>query len=531
MAVILEKTKSTYGNPYAYYKLETTSVSDRTANSVKVTYKITSNLASSGSSLGVGYSLDARIYTNGSWSDYISVKASSDSWSGTTEHTKTITLTTTGISSSATKLTNVKFQVKSYANDKCCQLNTISCKDITIPTGHQAPDIDVNGIQVTENVTYLKNTIGIDNDDFINGVSIKTFTISATPYDGATITKFTLQNGSYSEETTNITNNSGTITMNFQTHPITITPSSSTLSGSYDRIVFTISATDSSGGVATSTFYYNVTMMNYGEYNKPTIIPTNVTAKRDGQLTGKVNLNASGTYPIEIGTGNHTQSLTPTLTMNVYETGSSTLVFTRNITTSDTEFVLSGTSWTLTNLQIGATSGTNYFNPQKMYDIVLSVNDAVTTNVSTITPYSYTANVLQGEPTWVEYKDRVDFKRITRQRGEIYGETELYNDPSGSTSSITLNDSVSNYTYLEIFYGWSGFGHQSTRCYVPLGGNVNLGTIVVNNGAIYWAESEWTPTTNKINLSKGEYWRLQTSGSGTRSTTNQISIYRVVGYK
>lgn len=108
---------------------------------------------------------------------------------------------------------------------------------------------------------------------------------------------------------------------------------------------------------------------------------------------------------------------------------------------------------------------------------------------------------------------------------------ELYNNTSGSITSITLTDDVSNYAYLEIIYGWATFGSKSTRYDVALGGNVNLDTSALNNNYIYWASSEWTPTTNKINLAKGEYWRLGTSGSGTRNTNNRISIYKVIGYK
>jgi len=108
---------------------------------------------------------------------------------------------------------------------------------------------------------------------------------------------------------------------------------------------------------------------------------------------------------------------------------------------------------------------------------------------------------------------------------------ELYNNTSGSITSITLTDDVSNYAYLEIIYGWATFGSKSTRYDVALGGNINLDTSALNNNYIYWASSEWTPTTNKINLAKGEYWRLGTSGSGTRNTNNRISIYKVIGYK
>lgn len=112
--------------------------------------------------------------------------------------------------------------------------------------------------------------------------------------------------------------------------------------------------------------------------------------------------------------------------------------------------------------------------------------------------------------------------------------TVLYDNSSGSKKTITgLNDSISNYTYLEIFYGWEGllFGSASTRYDIALGGTINLGTSVLNNNAIYWGSSEWTPNGTTLTLTKGEYWRLQTTGSGARSTVNNIAIYKILGYK
>lgn len=135
MATILSKTKSSVGNPYCYYKVESTSITDRTVNTVKIAVKITSNLASSQSHFGTGYTLNAQLYLNGSWSSNIQLKGSSDSWSGTNEHTKTATLTVSGLSATQTSITGVKFKVTSSASDDACQLNSTNCNNITIPAG------------------------------------------------------------------------------------------------------------------------------------------------------------------------------------------------------------------------------------------------------------------------------------------------------------------------------------------------------------------------------------------------------------
>lgn len=403
---------------------------------------------------------------------------------------------------------------------------------------HKAPEIifDKNE-NIVENVSYITNTIGLDDDVFVKGLSIKTFTISATPYDNATITSFKIQQGDYSVTTTNITNNTGTITMNFQENTL-VSSTTEGITGSYYR--FTLTATDSMGGVATQTFSYGAMQNNSGTYDRPTITPTNTTARRDGQLTGKVNLSASGTYTYQVGTVSTYQTLTPTLTINVYEKGSSTLKFTRDITTSDSQFTYSSGSWTLANLPIGTERGTsdtppsNWFDPGIAYNIVILVKDNVTNSVSTIDPTEYSTSVLIGEPIMRKYQDRVDFKRLTRQKGEVYGETELYYDETGTTSTITLtDDSFANYEYVEVFYYVVNSScYLSQKIYSPNGKSIQLFGQNENGTYMYQYTAEYTFSGTTMTRNKEIRWRLSSSGSSNREAgTSQITIYRVVGYK
>ena len=133
----------------------------------------------------------------------------------------------------------------------------------------------------------------------------------------------------------------------------------------------------------------------------------------------------------------------------------------------------------------------------------------------------------------VNASDMNEIKTVVNGNYTELAPTTLYDNSTGSKTSITLNDSVANYTYIEIFYGWEakGFGILSTRYDISQSCNVNLSTTVLNNGYVYFATSEWTPTTTNINLSKGEYWRIGTSGNATRGQSNNISIYKVLGYK
>ena len=111
---------------------------------------------------------------------------------------------------------------------------------------------------------------------------------------------------------------------------------------------------------------------------------------------------------------------------------------------------------------------------------------------------------------------------------------ELYVSSGGTTATLTLNKNVSNYHFLEIFYGWSGgsFGLCSTRIDLTISSLVNLSQMVNNNNYLYFATSRWTASGTSLTFNAGEYWRIGTSGSPTRNTSNQnIAIYKVLGYK
>lgn len=186
-------------------------------------------------------------------------------------------------------------------------------------------------------------------------------------------------------------------------------------------------------------------------------------------------------------------------------------------------FVYDGTSYRMVSNTFG---GTNYYGVVKMSTDLTSTATNLAATISTVhQAYNLadTANTL-ADSAYNLANSKQD------------PPTVLYTNTNGSTVSITtLSDSVSNYSYLEIFYGWSGgsFGLTSCRFDMALASsyNINLSTIVYNNNKVYWATSKWTPTGTKLNLAGGEYWSLGTSGSGSRGTTNNIAIYKVLGYK
>ena len=93
MATILSETKSTGGSPYAYYTVNATA-SDRTATTVKVKVDIIGRLSSSSAVLGTGATMGLIGYiTLHNTEHSITLKTTSEKWSGTTKHTKSATFT------------------------------------------------------------------------------------------------------------------------------------------------------------------------------------------------------------------------------------------------------------------------------------------------------------------------------------------------------------------------------------------------------------------------------------------------------
>lgn len=134
----------------------------------------------------------------------------------------------------------------------------------------------------------------------------------------------------------------------------------------------------------------------------------------------------------------------------------------------------------------------------------------------------------------VKAEDLNEIKTVVNGNYNEFAPTTLYNNASGSNTSIVISDSSANYNYIEIFYGWGDgttFGLSSERIYNPNGKKANLKITALNNGYIYIASSLWTISGTSITLNTGEQWRIGTSPNVTRTQTNQIGIVRVLGYK
>jgi predicted phage tail component-like protein len=123
--------KSTSGAPAINYTVKAKS-SQRTTNSVKVDITITTSLENTGSYFGNGYGLIASVYIGGSWRE-VTLKKTTDYWKGTSGHTANLSVTVSGLTSSQTSISGIKFKVgRSDSNGNAGILEETACKAFTI---------------------------------------------------------------------------------------------------------------------------------------------------------------------------------------------------------------------------------------------------------------------------------------------------------------------------------------------------------------------------------------------------------------
>lgn len=106
----------------------------------------------------------------------------------------------------------------------------------------------------------------------------------------------------------------------------------------------------------------------------------------------------------------------------------------------------------------------------------------------------------------------------------------LYNSANGTAGTVTLSDSVENYTYLEIFYRSSGDNAcGSVKVFSPNGKLVHLGTIHYIADYDYAKFALVNISGSMITFSQNYQIILKNNGS-EYSAENAIYITRVVGY-
>lgn len=134
-----------------------------------------------------------------------------------------------------------------------------------------------------------------------------------------------------------------------------------------------------------------------------------------------------------------------------------------------------------------------------------------------------------------KYKDNnyLDSTGIVHNKvllNEVLGKV-LYENNNGSNETITLNDSASNYKFIEIFYKSNDNAYSSVRVDTPNGKRVSLQAFWSVDNYCYGKIKQVSIDNNKINNLAAQQLVIASGVSPTISLSNFIYITKVIGYK
>lgn len=287
-----------------------------------------------------------------------------------------------------TKTISIGFSVIDNAGQSYTPGDTSKSDTLKLTDLHKPPVVTVGN--VTESNTKLTN-IGISADTFVTQLSKKSIPISATLYDNATVKSYKVINGS--------------VELTQTTQPIVIDYSNTKLDYKYDESLkkniatFIFGVLDSKSGYSAVSKQYSSIIL----YDKPNLITTASSVKRNGQLTGKVKMSLVGTfYNASVGNVKNTISLSykywkssdpePSTYFQIPSTAYT--VSGNNITMNDWEVAKNSTQ--ITDVDRGST-----------YQFKIKAVDSFgsTSEISLI--------CTKGQWVMAKFKDRVDFQKIT----------------------------------------------------------------------------------------------------------------------
>lgn len=151
--------------------------------------------------------------------------------------------------------------------------------------------------------------------------------------------------------------------------------------------------------------------------------------------------------------------------------------------------------------------------------------------LATVQKSSTTTYIQMLEP----YGNKITGYEITESDYKLVEDTVvLYSDETGTNESITLNDDLTKYEYIEIFYynkNHTG-AYSSVKVYEPNGKLVNLSQVVPHkdNSRVYLDGTTLSCSGSSITISNSYNWAYQPSPYVV-GDMNVFYITRIIGYK
>lgn len=295
---------------------------------------------------------------------------------------------------------------------------------------HKAPDI--TSISITEKNTKLTN-LNLSNDIIVQYLSEKEVVINASTYDNATINNYSI----YHNNVLIGTSANNIITINFS-------QVAELMDSGTGSIALMVAVTDDLGGYSTKNFNFAVI-----KYTKPSIefASTNIKRKTGNGIVltdNKATLNFVGTcYKNDDIIGNANKPTVQYKIWNISEPEYSTLE------TPNTANV------TIKNFEINDIEYTNVYDFKiKIYDSFITEDINVNLKIG---------KVPTGRSVWSEYKDRVDFWKLTIQNNDpfaysadeviigtwmgkpLYRKVLIFNSTINGNTEFSLAHNITNY--------------------------------------------------------------------------------------
>ena len=374
----------------------------------------------------------------------------------------------------------------------------------TLPNLHKPPVI--KSIYLEEENDVM-STIGITGNQFVPYLSKKLFAITTETYDNATITKYEVINGSRTYQ-----NTSNNISIDFRQNPLYVTYSSQLQRNIAD---LTIRITDSLGASSSIT-YTNTYIVPYFQ---PTIESTSTNIKRKTG-NGTVLTDNKGVLNLVASYYNENDSLGNnnflTIQYKIWESTEPEEYI--DISSSAT---ISGNTVTIEDYEL---SNLNY---EKVYKYKIKISD----NYGGIAEKEDTLST--GVSVWTEYKDRVDFKKITINGDEVYAKKVIYDGSLSGTDTTTLSNVK---RFLDIYVRINFANRDGTFKYTidttkdnPVYGGAYMTPFDENNmGTMYVSEASYNNGT--FTHTRIGYVSLSTGTFTARNSNQGYVIYRIETY-
>lgn len=344
----------------------------------------------------------------------------------------------------------------SYSNAQFAPSSASSESLVTLSTLHESPLPD--GDPIFEEQNSVLTSTGIGGNYFVPHLSIKKITVPAITYDDSTIVETRATNGP--------TNYVSSLS---QSSVVTMDLTRNELHTTYEDLLgrtivdLQFSITDSMGGTFKWVYPYTFVI----PYFKPNLIPTASSIKRNGQISGKVNLNLTGTfYNGKIGNTNNII----TVGYKYWKKGATEPTTYNNIP-SDVVTIsnnnVSINNWTVTKNGSVVTDVSK--NSLYLFKIKLTDSFGETSEIELTCP--------KGEWLMARFKDRIDFKKITISGTDIIEKgtnangswVKYYDGTMICMQTLTLeNVSVSTtwgnlYVYTDPSDNWHEFPQKFTE--------------------------------------------------------------------